>query len=207
MDPYRPPDDDDVNNPYAPPTATFRAEAVHRHDLRSIPCSIDAIVNTAWAIYTENLWTCTWLSGVVSIVAIVLSFTQQVLLATLRDAMPGQPSSFMSLAIGLYIANAIIQIWLGIGLKLALLKIARGQPTSGDVLVSGGRYLLTTILAWLVLFMMLIPLGLLPVFIAGLAGAFVGNQAATVLLILLAACLLFLLIACYAWFASCSIPT
>ncbi len=198
VDPYRPPDDPDSSNPYAAPRATFRPEAfASSHDPRAIPCSIDAIVNTAWSIYSENLWTCTWLSGIVSLAAVGLYFAQRVVLASLRDAMPGQPSSLMPIGIGLSITSAIIQAWLGIGLKLALLRIVRGQPASGQLLVSGGRYVLTTLLAWLVFLLMLIPLLSLPIFVTGFAGAFVGQQPGTLVLIMLAACLSFLLLAFY----------
>jgi hypothetical protein len=51
----------------------------------------------------------------------------------------------------LFLADIIVPIWLQIGLNLALLKMARSEPMAFDDLFRGGPYLLTTILATLVI--------------------------------------------------------
>ena len=60
MDPLRPTDDLDLDNPYAPPRSTFAPLPKPELNFRSIPFSIDSIATTAWSIFRDNLWTCIW---------------------------------------------------------------------------------------------------------------------------------------------------
>ena len=51
----------------------------------------------------------------------------------------------------LFLFQIIVPVWLQIGLNLALLKVVRQQPVALEDLFRGGRYLLTTLLAWVVI--------------------------------------------------------
>ena len=190
MDPFRPRDDPDFDNPYAPPRSSFVPAAVPRQDLLSIPCSIDAIVNATWSIYRDNLWTCTWLCWTVGLSSVGLYLLQR--------AIQAQIMSLGLVSIGLAVASVVFQTWLQIGLKLGLLSVARRQPVSAGVLVSGGPYLLPTIMAWIVFVVMLIPAVLLPIFVTSLVVAFVGNPAAAFFSIFIVTCVSFPVVVLYA---------
>jgi hypothetical protein len=178
MDPYRPPDDVDFDNPYAAPKASFQREPVSFHESMLIPCSIDAITRRAWSIFQNNMGSCLWVVWAVVGVEVGIGFMLRAVLEGLQIAMPGEQATVMAIYGSLYCVSLIIQAWLGIGMNLGLLKIARGQPVSFDVLFSGGRYLLRSILAWIIMILLFAAFVFVPVFMAGVIAAALRGQAA-----------------------------
>ena len=107
--------------------------------------------------------TCLWVVwGVVGIeMGIGMLFT--VLLTALQVTMAGDRIAFNIFYFGLNLLSAVIQIWLGIGMTRGLIKIVRGEPVSFDVVFSGGRYLLTTILASILVVVLFFAAGIIPI--------------------------------------------
>jgi hypothetical protein len=144
MDPYQPPNDWDSDNPYAPPH-TSPAAAV----ASGMPFTVNDVFNWSRAIFTERMRFCLaifW--GVVGMslaVGLGLNFVQEGMAAAVRDA-----NTYKIIYIILMFTNYVIQAWLGIGMTLAMLKIARGEPVMFEDAFRGGPFLLTAILAWVV---------------------------------------------------------
>ncbi len=159
MDPYRRPDDRDFDNPYAAPKTSFQGETRDFHEGLSIPWSIQAITRATVSIFQKNMGSCLWVVWVVVGIQLGIGFFCRAALSGLLWAMPGQRATIVAVWGSLYFVSLIIQVWLSIGMMMGLLKIARGQRVSFDVLFSGGRYLLKTILALGV--MIILSLGLL----------------------------------------------
>jgi hypothetical protein len=149
MDPDPPPDQDDFENPYAPPDSTF-AENLSHGPFGRIDFTVGDLFNWTWSLYKENLGIC--MSVVVGSFAInfavsmVLNLLLTAVVAAVRD-----PSfaALMQIAVtfGAYVAG----IWLEVGKNLALLKIAQRQQVAFEDIFTGAGYVLTTILAWLVM--------------------------------------------------------
>jgi hypothetical protein len=148
MDPYMPLDDRDLDNPYATPQSAFVPEAAPELSA-GIPFSVNDVFNWSWSIFTERMRTCLsifWgVCGLTVAVNLVLTAVQDSLTAGVRDE-----NLYKLLYILSMFAGFVVQAWLGIGLTLAMIKIARGQPVSFTDVFSGGRFLLTALLAWVV---------------------------------------------------------
>jgi hypothetical protein len=134
----------DADNPYAPPQS---AQTPSR--IAGMPFTVNDIFNWSWSIFTERMRTCLsifW--GVFAInfvVGVALSAAQEAVVAGVRD-----PNAYKLLLSLVYFAAYVLQFWLGIGMTLATLKIARGEPVLFEEVFGGGRFLLTVILAWIV---------------------------------------------------------
>jgi hypothetical protein len=176
MDPYRPTDDLDLDNPYAAPKSSVQLEATDLHESLSIPCSIQTITRVTCSIFQNNMWRCLWVVWVVVGIQIGLGLLLRALMYGLLIAMPGERALIMAISGSLYLVSLIIQVWLLIGMMLGLLKIARGQPVSFDVLFSGGRYLLKTILALVVMIFLFLALFALLLVAAGVITLVFRNQ-------------------------------
>jgi uncharacterized membrane protein len=141
MDPYQRPEDRDSDNPYAPPQSSSAPELAAR-----MPFTVNDVFVWSWAIFTERTRACLsifW--GVIGIsfaVSILLNFVQESMAAGVRDQ-----NAFKVLYILILFANIVIQAWLGIGMTLAMLKIARGELVTFEDIFRGGRFLLTALLA------------------------------------------------------------
>jgi hypothetical protein len=179
MDPFRPPDELDFDNPYAAPKTSFeREEFVVPKGSLLIPCSIDAIVSVAWSIFQKNTWACLQVVWAMLLIDFGLRFMLSLVVGGLAAAMPGEEFTVQAINFGLLLVSLVIQLWLGIGMNMALLRIARGQPISFDMLFSGGRYLLRSILAWIVVFLLVFGTLFLPmVLMAAVAVGFRGQSA------------------------------
>jgi hypothetical protein len=183
MDPYQPPDELIFDNPYAPPRASFVPEVAATRGSTAIPCSIDSIVVAAWAIFHDRLGPCLWVTWGVFGINMGLSFLLAGVMSAVQAAAPGDQAALMGANIFVNTVSLLVQTWLGIGMSRGMLRIARGQPVSFEVLFSGGRYLLTTILAWLVVILLLLGAFLVPVALAGVFTTMLRDQPATVLLV------------------------
>jgi hypothetical protein len=144
MEPLDRPKSQDSVNPYAPPQSD-QAPAL----LAGVPFNVNDVFNWSWSIFTERMGTCLsifWgVIGLALAVSIVLKAVQDSLTAGVRDEYLYKVLYILSM-----FAGNVIQAWLGIGLTLALLKIGRRQPVSFEDVFSGGSFLLTALLAWVV---------------------------------------------------------
>ena len=144
MEPLELPESQDSDNPYAPPQAD-QAPTL----LAGMPFNVNDVFNWSWSIFTERMRTCLltfWgVFGLTLAVSVVLKAVQDSLTAGVRDE-----NLYKLLYILSMFAGYVTQAWLGIGLTLAMIKIARGQPVSFQDVASGGRFLLTALLAWVV---------------------------------------------------------
>ena len=177
------PDDAELENPYAPPRASFAPPAAAPGVPGSIPCSIEGVLSTTWSVFRGNMGPCLWLFwGMVVPSTAYRTFVAMLQLA-LQAAMPGDSSSVAFMNFGLAGTALILQTWLEIGMYLGLLKVVRGEPVSFDVLFSGGRYLLAVILALIVLLVLYGVAMVLPVLVGlGLVAA-VRDQAAAFIIV------------------------
>jgi hypothetical protein len=197
LGPFRPPEDADFDNPYAPPRSTFEPEPTVISQAPTIPFSIDGIVSASWSIFRDNLGTCLWVFWSWFLMYIGLLILLQELLNRLEVAMPGRAPDFQFASLLLNLVFHLIQAWLGIGLTLGFIKIVRREPVSLGVLFSGGRYLLRVILASIVVGLLLVAAILIPFVFMNVAFAMLQNQAASGLLVLFASIVVMLVLMLY----------
>jgi hypothetical protein len=149
MDPDRPPDPDDFENPYAPPDSTF-AEDLSQGPFGRIEFTVGDLFNWTWSLYKERFGTCMGIIwGVVAVnlgVSIVSNLLLTAAVTAVRD-----PIFTAIMQFAVIFGGNVVQIWLNIGSNLALLKIVRRQEVAFEDVFTGGRYVLTTILAALLL--------------------------------------------------------
>jgi hypothetical protein len=144
MGPYQLPDDRDSDNPYAPPQSS-PAPAL----APGMPFTVNDVFHWSWAIFTERMRACLsifW--GVVGFslaMSIILNLVQEAMAAGVRD-----PNAFKVLYILSLFVSVVLQAWLGIGMTLAMLKIARGELVTFEDVFRGGPFLLTALLAMVV---------------------------------------------------------
>jgi hypothetical protein len=187
MEAQRPTEQDDQANPYAPPKSTFVDERFRLAAGRP-QFTVEDVAGWSWSIYKARLAHCLgafW--GVVTInwlcqMSIVLLDGG---IASLRDPTLSLLSQFVS-----FFLSFVVAVWLTIGQNLAFLKIARGQVVAVENIFRGGRFVLTTILAWIA-FLVVLAVPTLVVYL--LAGAFlvtiVQGPSLAGLLVILAGCL------------------
>jgi uncharacterized membrane protein len=131
-------------DPYAPPQSAQTASHI-----AGMPFTVSDIFNWSWSIFTEQMGAClsiVW--GVVGInfmIAIMLPIVKDALEAGVRDE-----NTYKLILAFVCFAAEVCSFWLSIGVTLATLKIARGEPVVFEDLFGGGRVLLTLILAWIV---------------------------------------------------------
>jgi hypothetical protein len=144
MAPYQLPDDRDSDNPYAPPQSSPAPSLA-----AGMPFTVNDVFQWSWAIFTERMRACLsmfWgVVGISLLVSILLKLVQESMAAGVRD-----PNAFKVLYILSLFASFVIQAWLGVGMTLAMLKIARGELVTFEDVFRGGRFLLTALLAWVV---------------------------------------------------------
>ncbi len=187
MDPFRPPDDPDFDNPYAAPKALYEPEVPPAPaSTVKINCSIDAIVGASWSIFQRSPGPCLWIVWAVVLIDIGMRLMLTVFMSGLEAAMPGEPAGVAAINFAVMLVAAIVQVWMGIGMDLGLLRIARGQQVSFDVLFSGGRYLLRAILGWLMVFLLLIGVALVPWFLVAVLAVAFRDQGAIAIPIMIA---------------------
>jgi hypothetical protein len=199
MDPYSPPDDLDFDNPYAPPKTSYTPEvAPVSRDFAAIPFTFESIMSRSWSIFKENLGACLWVSWGVVLINMALGFVLGLLLRSLQVAMAGDERSFMLVNFAVNLVSFIIQAWLTIGMNRGLIKIVRGEPLSFDVLFSGGKYLVTMILASILVGCLLFAAAIVPILVMSITmAALRGNLSAPGGLFVLAGCGLFVVLILY----------
>jgi len=149
MDPDHPPDRDDLENPYAPPDSTF-AQDLPQGQFGKIEFTVGDLFNWTWSLYKEQFRICMIIIWGVAGINFGISFGLNLLLtATIAAVRDPILSAVMRIAVTF--AVYVVGFWLNVGTNLALLKIARRQEVVFEDVFTGGRYVLTTILAWLVM--------------------------------------------------------
>jgi hypothetical protein len=132
------------DNPYAPPQA---AQATSQFG--GLPFTVNDVFNWSWSIFAERMGTCLtifWgVFGINFVVGVALRVVHEAVEAGVRD----ENAYKLILALA-YFGTYVVQFWLGIGVTLATLKIARAEPVLFEDVFGGGRALLTVILAWIV---------------------------------------------------------
>ncbi|MFI5455154.1 MAG: hypothetical protein ACHRXM_06845 [Isosphaerales bacterium] len=162
MNPYLPPDEEDLDNPYAPPRSTFLpAPAPPRFG--GIPFTVSDVFNWSWSFFKERTWSCISIFWGMVGVNYAFNFGMQILLRGLIAAVR-EPGFFLFLNVIIVLVSLVVQVWLEIGLNRGLLKIARHEPVSFDVIFSGGKSLGATLLAGIVVSMIIAA----PAFILGM---------------------------------------
>ncbi len=112
--------------------------------------TVGDILARTWSVYKAQWSTVIavyWGAGAANVM-LVLTF--DLLLSSLNDLVR-DPIFFEFLGFLHFLAICVIPAWLWIGQNLAMLKIVRGEPVTVEDLFRGTPYLLTTILATLVL--------------------------------------------------------
>ncbi len=134
----------DDGNPYAPPQAA-QAPA----PIAGMPFTVNDVFNWSWSIFSERTGTCLKIVlgvfGLNFMVGVALNVVQEAVEAGIRDE-----SAYKLILALVYFSAYVFQFWVGIGMTMATLKIARGEPVAFEEVFGGGRFLLTVILAWIV---------------------------------------------------------
>jgi uncharacterized membrane protein len=196
MDPLRPPDDPDLDNPYAPPRATFVPESTLPLQFAGIPFSVGDIFNWTWTVYKERTWPCLFIFWGAFGMEWAISFAVQMLLPVLMLAIK-DPTFFMIINVLIFFVSWVTQVWLSIGMTRGFLKIGRGEPVTFDVLFSGGRYLVNTILGAIIVGLIIGGLALIPAFVLGALFVAVRNQASAGTLVFVFGCASFAVLLIY----------
>jgi hypothetical protein len=150
MDSFQPPSDRDRENPYAPPQSTLLPQA-RDWSAAGVPFTVGDVFERSWSIFKTRFWTC--LSVVWGVVGInwAISFGMNVLLTGLTEIARDETVYRLLYVLTLFGA-IVLQIWVAwIGQTIALLKIVRGEPVAFEDVFKGGRMVLTTILASIVM--------------------------------------------------------
>jgi uncharacterized membrane protein len=197
VDQKPPPDDADLDNPYAPPQSAFAAaETTARPEFVEIPFAVGPIFNWTWALFKDYMWPCIFIVWGAMVLNYAVSFAGQALQASVMAANQG-PAPVRLLSLLLFAVTLVIQTWLGIGMNLGLLKIARQEPVSFGVLFTGGRYLVTTILAGICVGAIMFVTVIVPAsFLGMLAAALAGRSTAGVSVVVIG-CAAFAVLALY----------
>jgi len=159
MDPYLPPDDPDLDNPYAPPQSAFVPEPMPELAAGML-FTVSDVFNWTWAIFKERMWPClmiVWgVNGLNWAISLGLNLLQTGVRLVVRDQL-----FFGIVSILTTFAALVVQFWLMIGQTMALLKIARRQPVEFEDVFKGGRFVLTIILASILVGIMIVgPIGI-----------------------------------------------
>ena len=170
------------DNPYAPPEA-----AQDPSQIGGMPFTVNDVFNWSWSIFSEQMGTCltiVWgVFGINFMVGVVLRVVHEAVEAGIRDE-----NAYKLLLALAYFSAYVVEFWLGIGVTLATLKIARSEPVLFEDVFGGGRFLLTVILAWIVHKL------LIAVPIAAAVGVIFGGMVLMDSQSVLAAILLFLIV-------------
>jgi hypothetical protein len=116
--------------------------------LGEVRFTVEDVADRTWSLFRARLSTClgifwgafavNWICQL-AIAAVDAAFRTEV-----RDPDLGMASRFIS-----FFASFVAAVFFTVGQNLALLKVARTEEVTFDEIFRGGRFVLTTILAWL----------------------------------------------------------
>jgi hypothetical protein len=185
VNPDLPPDDLDLDNPYAPPRSTLLPEAAPQ-EFGGIPFTVSDVFHWSWAIFKERPWMCLALFWAEIAINWALAICLTMLEERVMAARPDRSTYFLITIVDRLIA-IVLQAWLGIGMNRGLIKIARHEPVSFDILFSGGRSVVRVILAAIVVGVIIfLPTAVVAAALFPIVAAARGVVSATILLLFLA---------------------
>lgn len=166
-------------NPYASPADhTYASPVIHRHGASALrPTAIDFgdVLGRTWRVFQDQLGISVGVFLLFLVVAGGFFFgmvrVQRELAFALRD-----PVAYVLARACLEIVGWLFNTWIGIGLAICFLKIARGQPVRVGELFAGGRYFLTVVLAAVLLTLMLMGVMMLCTMLAVLVAVVFAVQ-------------------------------
>jgi hypothetical protein len=144
MDPDRPLENPDLDNPYAPPQSAFEADTVAYPEDIDIPFDVAQIFHWTWTLFKERMWPCMYIFWGGFAINYGVGFLGQTIEDSLVAANPGAVDLVRPLDVAV---TLVISVWVTIGMNMGLLRIARRQPVSFGVIFAGGRRLLSMIVA------------------------------------------------------------
>ena len=135
----------DETNPYAPPRSQLGQQS-RGESPAIVPFDVGCILSATWAIYKKRLGACIAVCWTVLALTWGAQFLQTRLLPELAVA-PGDRLHYFLVQLAVFVGVNVFNVWLSIGQNLALLAVARGEPSVLERVFHGGRFVLTTILA------------------------------------------------------------
>jgi hypothetical protein len=179
------PENLDLDNPYAPPRSALLPEAAPP-ELGGVPFTVGDVFNWSLGIFKERPWMCLGLFWVEIVINWSLAFCMTTLEEGVMAAGPDRWTYFVLTLVDRLIA-IVVQAWLGIGMNRGLLRIARREPVALGIIFSGGRSLVTVILAAIIVAVMIVlPPGVVAGMFFPLIAALWRTRSATVILLFLA---------------------
>jgi len=145
----------DETNPYAPPRSQL-GQRSRGGSPAIVPFEFGSILSATWAIYKERLGACIAVCWTVLALTFGSQFLQTRLLRELAVA-PGNRLQYFLVQFAVFFGGYVFNVWLSIGQNLAMLAVARREPSVLERVFRGGRFVLTTIQA-AVLFMLALGL-------------------------------------------------
>jgi hypothetical protein len=145
VNPYLPPDDPDLDNPYAPPRSTYVPAAAPLL-AGGVPFTAGDVLNWSWAIFRERSVQCVALFWSVFGVAWGIDLAAELAVGPLFARAGRREALRVVLQVIVGLLWVLAPVWLNIGMNRGLLKIARREPVSFEILFTGGRSLRKVIL-------------------------------------------------------------
>jgi phage FluMu protein Com len=147
----------DSENPYESPadyTMEPRFGAVEAADIVPTRINLSDVVNDGWAIFREQWGMCLLVVFIVWVINVVFG---QVMngVATGVAMVANDLAAIIIAQFVVFVATQLFSMWLSLGLIIYFLKVARGRDASlGDVF-TGGRYVLTTVCATILFYLII----------------------------------------------------
>jgi hypothetical protein len=142
-EPSSPPDFGVDFNPYAPPKADLSPRAARTEGRKGAerlePFSIDAVMRRAWRVYCERFGLCVAVVAAPNLLPVGFLLIGDVFIERL-EAHRAPAAQVSAVVVAVVVATAFLQLWLGIGQMLVLLRLARGETTRFEDVYRGGKY-------------------------------------------------------------------
>lgn len=184
--PLPPPPDGEVNPYQAPasallgPAESYYAPAPGARTIRPRRIGIVEIIASTWTIATNNtnqFLMCFLVFLVCLALNYAASFAQQMILVGIQAARP-PANVFVAVNIFVAILGVLFQLWLNLGQTLYFVRTARGEETPFGLIFSGAPYLVTLILAAILIGLMSVGVSLICA-VPGVVAYLVSNDPLT----------------------------
>jgi uncharacterized membrane protein len=185
MGPIEPPDFRDPDNPYAPPQSAFVPAPVAPLQA-GMRFSVTDVLDRSWSIFKARMSDCMAIFWGTFGINLGISFGVGMLVQTIALA---ALDSRLALLVAPYVAQIIslvVGLWLAIGQSRAYLKIVRNEQVTFAEVFQGGRYLLTMLIAVIIVFTAAFVMSILGGVVSALGLAAIGNQSAGGILVFVA---------------------